>query len=114
MRTSVSKRRTAVVVDPGPSRGRGGVAFGLACLVLFAVTFGLLGVINMAHGEMLMLGAYSTYAVQTFFQAHAAGAFRFTAPAPGTSAPEPAATAAAETAHAGVLPTSIWSGGWSA
>jgi urea transport system permease protein len=32
----------------------------LAALGL-AITFGLLGVINMAHGEMLMLGAYSTY-----------------------------------------------------
>jgi len=30
-----------------------------------AITFGLLGVINMAHGEMLMLGAYATYSVQT-------------------------------------------------
>jgi urea transport system permease protein len=54
----------------------------LASVLLFAalglaVTFGLLGVINMAHGEMLMLGAYSTYAVQTFFQAHLPGAFRF-------------------------------------
>jgi urea transport system permease protein len=35
-----------------------------------AITFGLMGVINMAHGEMLMLGAYSTYATQTFFVAH--------------------------------------------
>jgi urea transport system permease protein len=54
----------------------------LASVLLFAalglaVTFGLLGVINMAHGEMLMLGAYSTYAVQTFFQAHLPGAFRW-------------------------------------
>jgi urea transport system permease protein len=52
----------------------------LASVLLFAalglaVTFGLLGVINMAHGEMLMLGAYSTYAVQTFFQSHLPGAF---------------------------------------
>jgi urea transport system permease protein len=54
----------------------------LASVLLFAalglaVTFGLLGVINMAHGEMLMLGAYATYAVQTFFQAHLPGAFRW-------------------------------------
>jgi urea transport system permease protein len=54
----------------------------LASVLLFAalglaVTFGLLGVINMAHGEMLMLGAYSTYAVQSFFQAHLPGAFRW-------------------------------------
>ncbi len=51
----------------------------LSSVLLFAalglaVTFGLLGVINMAHGEMLMLGAYSTYAVQTVFQKLAPGA----------------------------------------
>ncbi|MBB2493416.1 urea ABC transporter permease subunit UrtB [Aquipseudomonas ullengensis] len=39
----------------------------LAALGL-AITFGLLGVINMAHGEMLMLGAYTTYVVQLSFQ----------------------------------------------
>ncbi|MDB4981795.1 MAG: urea transporter permease [Myxococcales bacterium] len=54
----------------------------LASVLLFAalglaVTFGLLGVINMAHGEMLMLGAYSTYAVQQFFQTNLPGAQRW-------------------------------------
>jgi urea transport system permease protein len=39
----------------------------LAALGL-AITFGLMGVINMAHGEMLMLGAYATYVVQLGFQ----------------------------------------------
>ncbi|AJJ10087.1 urea ABC transporter, permease protein UrtB [Yersinia rohdei] len=39
----------------------------LAALGL-AITYGLLGVINMAHGEMLMLGAYSAYLVQTLLQ----------------------------------------------
>ncbi len=39
----------------------------LAALGL-AITYGLLGVINMAHGEMLMLGAYSTYLVQVAFR----------------------------------------------
>jgi urea transport system permease protein len=34
-----------------------------------AITFGVMGVINMAHGEMIMLGAYSTYVVQEFFRA---------------------------------------------
>ena len=38
----------------------------LAALGL-AITFGLMGVINMAHGEMLMLGAYTTYLVQSEF-----------------------------------------------
>ena len=35
-----------------------------------AITFGLMRVINMAHGEMLMLGAYATYVTQTFFHEH--------------------------------------------
>ena len=39
----------------------------LAALGL-AITYGLLGVINMAHGEMLMLGAYATWLVQGLFQ----------------------------------------------
>ena len=29
-----------------------------------AITFGVVGVINMAHGELIMIGAYSTYVVQ--------------------------------------------------
>jgi|TARA_B100000959_G_scaffold119556_1_gene125654 urea transport system permease protein len=39
----------------------------LAALGL-AITFGLMGVINMAHGEMLMIGAYSTFVVQNIFK----------------------------------------------
>jgi urea transport system permease protein len=35
-----------------------------------SITFGVMGVINMAHGEMLMIGAYATYATQVFFRAH--------------------------------------------
>ncbi|PBP99019.1 urea ABC transporter permease subunit UrtB [Pseudomonas congelans] len=48
----------------------------LAALGL-AITFGLLGVINMAHGEMLMLGAYSTYVVQLMLQRYAPGAIEY-------------------------------------
>ncbi|HVY05355.1 MAG TPA: urea ABC transporter permease subunit UrtB [Burkholderiales bacterium] len=39
----------------------------LAALGL-AITFGLMGIINMAHGELLMVGAYSTYMVQIAFK----------------------------------------------
>ena len=46
----------------------------LAALGL-AITYGLMGVINMAHGELIMVGAYSTYLVQNFFRNHLAGAF---------------------------------------
>ncbi|WP_333663872.1 urea ABC transporter permease subunit UrtB [Acinetobacter sp.] len=44
----------------------------LAALGL-AITYGLLGVINMAHGELIMIGAYTTYMVQSFFKTHFAG-----------------------------------------
>ena len=40
----------------------------LAALGL-AVVFGLMGVINMAHGELMMLGAYTTFVVQNIFKA---------------------------------------------
>ncbi len=35
-----------------------------------AITFGLMGIINMAHGEMLMIGAYATYVVQEIFRSY--------------------------------------------
>ncbi|MFC6334492.1 urea ABC transporter permease subunit UrtB [Paenibacillus septentrionalis] len=35
-----------------------------------AITFGLMNVINMAHGEFIMIGAYSTYVTQLFFTAN--------------------------------------------
>ena len=35
-----------------------------------AITYGLLGVINLAHGEMLMIGAYATYVTQQLFVNH--------------------------------------------
>ena len=38
------------------------VALGLA------ITYGLMGVINMAHGELMMIGAYATYVVQVLFR----------------------------------------------
>jgi urea transport system permease protein len=40
-----------------------------------AVVFGLMGVINMAHGELMALGAYATFAVQSWFGTHAPGWF---------------------------------------
>jgi len=46
----------------------------LAALGL-AITFGLMGIINMAHGELLMIGAYATYVVQILFKHYWPGAF---------------------------------------
>jgi len=40
-----------------------------------AIIFGLMGVINMAHGELMALGAYTTFVTQGWFQSHAPGAF---------------------------------------
>ena len=52
----------------------------LAALGL-AITFGLMGVINMAHGEMLMLGAYATYVTQNLFKLYLPGAMDWYLPA---------------------------------
>ncbi len=45
------------------------VALGLA------ITYGLMGVINMAHGELMMIGAYATYVVQNLFRTYLPGLF---------------------------------------
>jgi urea transport system permease protein len=45
----------------------------LAALGL-AITFGLMGIINMAHGELLMIGAYTTYVCQILFRKYLPGA----------------------------------------
>jgi urea transport system permease protein len=46
----------------------------LAALGL-AITYGLMGIINMAHGEFLMIGAYTTYLTQAVFRQHMPAAF---------------------------------------
>lgn len=46
----------------------------LAALGL-AITYGLMGIINMAHGEFLMIGAYMTWVTQTLFRQYLPGAF---------------------------------------
>ena len=48
-----------------------GVAIGSVLLIAalgLAIVFGLMGVINLAHGELMMLGAYSTYVTQLIFK----------------------------------------------
>ena len=49
-----------------------GISLGSVLLLAaigLAITFGVMNVINMAHGEMIMLGAYSTFVVQELFRA---------------------------------------------
>ncbi|WP_152045540.1 urea ABC transporter permease subunit UrtB [Aureimonas psammosilenae] len=43
----------------------------LLAAIGLAITFGVMGVINMAHGEMIMLGAYTTFVVQEAIRTHA-------------------------------------------
>ncbi len=48
-----------------------GISLGSVLLLAaigLAITFGVMGVINMAHGEMIMLGAYAAYVCQQFFR----------------------------------------------
>jgi len=47
----------------------------LLAAIGLAITFGVMGVINMAHGEMVMLGAYTTFVVQDLIRNHAPGLF---------------------------------------
>jgi len=49
----------------------------LLAAIGLAITFGVMGVINMAHGEMVMLGAYTTFAVQEVFRAFAPDLFDY-------------------------------------
>jgi urea transport system permease protein len=50
-----------------------GISLGSVLLLAaagLAITFGVMGVINMAHGELVMLGAYTTFVVQEIFRAY--------------------------------------------
>nr|WP_238947936.1 urea ABC transporter permease subunit UrtB [Caldimonas brevitalea] len=55
-----------------------GVSLGSILLLValgLAITYGLMGVINMAHGELMMIGAYATYVVQYLFRSWMPGLF---------------------------------------
>jgi len=46
-----------------------------------AITFGVMGVINMAHGELIMLGAYTTYVIQQIMPNHIGASLIIAVPA---------------------------------
>src|SRR6218665_3780382 len=55
-----------------------GISLGSILLLValgLAITYGLMGVINMAHGELMMIGAYATFAVQGVFRQYLPAAF---------------------------------------
>ncbi len=57
-----------------------GVSLGSILLLValgLAISYGLMGVINMAHGELMMIGAYATYVVQNLFRSYLPGAFDY-------------------------------------
>jgi len=71
-------------MDAAESRARlfgnvfAGISLGSVLLLAalgLAITYGLIGVINMAHGEFLMIGAYATFVVQNLFKQYLPGAF---------------------------------------
>jgi urea transport system permease protein len=49
----------------------------LLAAIGLAITFGVMGVINMAHGEMVMIGAYTTFVVQEIIRQNAPGLFDY-------------------------------------
>src|SRR6202022_599921 len=49
----------------------------LLAAIGLAITFGVMGVINMAHGEMVMLGAFTTFVVQEVIRAYNPGLFGY-------------------------------------
>lgn len=53
----------------------------LLAAVGLAITFGVMGVINMAHGEMIMLGAYTTYVIQLIMPNHIGASLLVAVPA---------------------------------
>jgi len=79
--TALKKRAEAAVEKINNRRDRYAKAetvfFGLSlgsvlalAAIGLAITFGVMGVINMAHGELMMIGAYTTYVVQLLMPNH--------------------------------------------
>lgn len=61
-----------------------GVSLGSVLVIAaigLAITFGVMGVINMAHGELIMLGAYTTYFIQQLFPQSIETSLLFAVPA---------------------------------
>ncbi len=84
---AVERHRT--VVDFGGTLFRS-LSLGSILIIValgLAITFGLMGVINMAHGEMIAIGAYTTYVVQNIFaNGLALSPFGFSVSLPGLHA----------------------------
>jgi urea transport system permease protein len=67
--TAIDSHRSTVNFFGTIFRGMSAGSILLIAALGLAITFGLMGVINMAHGEMIAVGAYTTYIVQNIFGA---------------------------------------------
>lgn len=77
-KTSADAIQRRLVISDYIGRLFTGLSLGSILLLValgLAITYGLLGVINMAHGEMLMIGAYATYITQQLFKSYVPGLF---------------------------------------
>lgn len=77
-RTAVQRIESALAWWAAAQNITYGLSLGSVLLLAaigLAVTFGVMGVINMAHGEMVMLGAYTTYVVQSLIRVSFPGLF---------------------------------------
>jgi urea transport system permease protein len=71
IRTSIREIDGALVWGDRINAIFSGISLGSVLLLAalgLAITYGLMGVINMAHGELMMIGAYATYVMQGIFQ----------------------------------------------
>lgn len=78
IKSAMASLERSLMISSALSQAFTGISLGsillLAALGL-AITYGLMGVINMAHGELIMIGAYATWLVQVFFRQHLPDAF---------------------------------------
>ena len=69
-----------------------GISIGSVLLLAatgLAIVFGLMGVINLAHGELMMIGAYVTFVVQNLFKPLGEGLFQLYYPCLLYTSPSP-------------------------
>ena len=78
LKASLAALERSLSISSALAQAFTGVSLGsillLAALGL-AITYGLMGVINMAHGELIMIGAYATWLVQSVFRESLPGLF---------------------------------------
>ncbi|WP_298257477.1 urea ABC transporter permease subunit UrtB [Bradyrhizobium sp.] len=78
--TAVSSIQSRLAIWSAVQNAWYGLSLGSVLLLAaigLAITFGVMGVINMAHGEMVMLGAYTTFVVQDIIRTSFPGLFDY-------------------------------------